>query len=156
MRRRAYRLALESFRRLPARARRIVVRAGTPSYTVGAVCAVVRDDTVLLLRQRHRDGWTMPGGLLDRGEDCDAAMRRELAEELRLEVDPGLPVTTLVDPVARRVDIVYRIEAYDGIEPRPRGEAIEAAWVRAGDLRADSGETVQILGRLIRAQGGRL
>jgi 8-oxo-dGTP pyrophosphatase MutT (NUDIX family) len=149
-------LALETFRRMPRRARRAVVRAGSPSYTVGAVCAIVRDGEVLLLRQRHRDGWTLPGGLLDRGEDCDAAMRRELAEELRLEVDPGLPVTTLVDPYARRVDIVYRIDAYDGIEPRPRGEALEASWVSPGVLRYDSIETMQILGRLRQAQGGRL
>jgi len=141
---------------MPARARRLVVRAGAPTYTVGAVCAIVRDDEVLLLRQRHRDGWTLPGGLLDRGEDCDAAMRRELAEELRLEVDPGLPVTTLVDGAARRVDIIYRIESYDGIEPRPRGEALQALWVRPDTLGLDSLETVLILGRLLQARGGRL
>ncbi len=117
---------------------------------------IVRDGEVLLLRQRHRDGWTLPGGLLDRGEDCDAAIRRELAEELRLEVDPGLPATTYVDPEARRVDIVYRIDAYDGIEPRPRGEALEAAWVSPDTLSDESGETVQILGRLRLARGGRL
>jgi 8-oxo-dGTP pyrophosphatase MutT (NUDIX family) len=139
---------------MPVRLRRSIVRAGTPNYTVGAVCAVVRDDTVLLLRQRHRDGWTLPGGLLDRREDCDAAIRRELAEELRLEVDPGLPVTTLVEPRLRRVDIVYRIDAYDGIDPRPRGEALEVGWVRPFDLGADSLETVQILTRLLHARGG--
>ena len=156
LRRAAYGVALGSFRRLPASARRVVVRLGTPSFTVGAVCAVIRDDTVLLLRQRHRDGWTLPGGLLNRGEDCDAAMRRELAEELRLEVDPGLPATTHVDPYVRRVDIVYRVEAYDGIDPRPRGEALEAAWVRPDQLDYDSAETLQILARLRRARGGQL
>jgi ADP-ribose pyrophosphatase YjhB (NUDIX family) len=120
------------------------------------VCAIVRDGDVLLLRQRHRDGWTLPGGLLDKGEDCDTAMRRELAEELRLEVDPGLPVTTLVVPDARRVDIVYRIEAYDGIEPRPRGEALEAAWLPPDALGDDSLETIDVLRRLRLAQGGRM
>lgn len=139
---------------MPARLRRLVVRAGTPSYTVGAVCAVVKDDTVLLLRQRHRDGWTLPGGLLDRGEDCDAAIRRELAEELRLEVDPGLPVTTLVEPRLRRVDVVYRIEAYGGMDPRPRGEALEVGWIRPRELGPDSVETRQILVRLLHARGG--
>ena len=134
----------------------MVVRAAAPTFSVGAVCVIVRDGDVLLLRQRHRDGWTLPGGLLDRGEDCDAAIRRELAEELRLEVDPGLPATTYVDPAARRVDIVYRIDAYDGIDPRPRGEALEAAWVSPDTLTYDSGETAQILGRLRVARGGRL
>jgi 8-oxo-dGTP diphosphatase len=156
VRRIAYRTALGGFRRLPAAVRRTLVHWGAPSYTVGAVCAIVRDDTVLLLRQRHRDGWTLPGGLLDRREDCDAAVRRELREELRLDVDPGLPVTALVVPRARRVDVIYRWAADADTDPQPRGEATSSAWLRPGELADDSAGTAEILARLLQARGGRL
>ena len=63
-------LLLRVFRRLPARARRAAVHMLTPSYYVGAMCVVQRDDgRRLFVRHTYRERWGMPGGLLNRGED---------------------------------------------------------------------------------------
>jgi 8-oxo-dGTP pyrophosphatase MutT (NUDIX family) len=126
------RAALSVFRRLPGPLRRRAVHAGTPNYTVGAV-ALVRNGAghVLLLQQRHREGWSLPGGLLRTGESPERALARELAEELHLSVDAAeltgsLPVA-VVDAQTRRVDLVYVLQreevgAVDDIE------VLEARW----------------------------
>lgn len=46
-----------------------------------ALVAVVADGRVLLGRNRWREEWELPGGMLDDGETARAAALRELAEE---------------------------------------------------------------------------
>ena len=84
-----YLTALRVFRRMPAPLRRAAVRAGTPGFTVGAVCLLERDGMLLMLRQPHRVGWSLPGGLLDRGESAADAVQRELVED-RQAIDAGV------------------------------------------------------------------
>jgi 8-oxo-dGTP diphosphatase len=61
---------------------------------------------ILLVKPNYRDHWSLPGGLLDHGEPPQAGCRREVAEELGLQITPG-PLLT--------VDWVPP----DGIRPRP-------------------------------------
>ena len=138
---------LTLFARLPVRLRRGLVRAGTPSFTVGCVAVIRHGDLVLLLRQRHRPGWTLPGGLLGRGELPEDCVRREVREEVTLD----LPVITeapraIVDVRARRVDLVYLFE-WDSAPPLPAGDAevVEARW-----LQADAPELAAVTRRAIR------
>src|SRR3954452_5565380 len=82
------RVALRTFRALPRPLRILAVRIIAPGHTVGALCFLERDDgRVLLLRQYHRDGLTLPGGLLNRGEDPGRAVVREVREETRIVVE---------------------------------------------------------------------
>jgi ADP-ribose pyrophosphatase YjhB (NUDIX family) len=91
-----YLFALRVFRRLPAPLRRTAVRLGTPGFTVGAVCLLERDGSLLMLRQPHRKGWSLPGGLLSRGENAAEAVAREVHEETGLRIQVGRPVTVVV------------------------------------------------------------
>lgn len=155
LRRRGYTAALIAFRKLPAWARRGLVRAGTPGFTVGAVCVVARGDTVLFLRQPHRPGWSLPGGLLDRGETPAQAVVREVREETGLRIEVGIPVTTQVNPHVRRVDVIYRIAVDTEVPVRPGGEAKDARWMRPDEvLESSDGPTREILALLRAAAAG--
>lgn len=120
MRRLVYRL----FGRLPTQARRRVVRLMTPTWTAGVVAVIERDDgRWLMVSPVYRAGWSLPGGLLDRGEDPASALVRELDEELALPIrvvgDPWI----VYDSTMQRIDAVFRAEVVgefdlDAIEAR--------------------------------------
>ena len=44
---------------------------------------------VLLVKPNYRDHWSLPGGMLEHGEPPHAACRREVGEELGLDIAPG-------------------------------------------------------------------
>src|SRR5512142_1362010 len=92
----ARRWALAGFRRMPRGMRIRLVRTVAPSHTLGAVCLIENEGRLLVLRQRHRPGWTLPGGLVNRGETAAEAARREVREETGLRVEIDLPIGTVV------------------------------------------------------------
>jgi ADP-ribose pyrophosphatase YjhB (NUDIX family) len=112
------RAAMRAFSRLPRWMRRRIIHAYAPSYTVGAVLALIRSDgRILLVEQRHSPGWALPGGLLRRGEDSTRGLVREVAEEIGIWLDPArLPLPTAVlAPRARRVDVVFIAHEGDAV-----------------------------------------
>jgi len=141
LRRKAGTAALTGFRRLPGPLKRAAVRIGTPSYTVGAVCVLEHEGEVLFLWQPHRIGWSLPGGLLDRGESPAEGVRREVAEEVGLDIDPGDPVTMRVDPVGQVVDVVFRVRLHHRPEVRLASEARKAKWMDPAELLEADGDT---------------
>lgn len=129
---RLHKLALEVFGLLPGRVRRLVVRIITPHYAVGAVLVLRHEDNVLFLRSRHnRAEWSLPGGLLQRGERPREAIRREVCEELRLDIEVDeQPTLTLVDPACRRIDLVYELPVIAPPSVRVDGtETLAACWL---------------------------
>jgi ADP-ribose pyrophosphatase YjhB (NUDIX family) len=50
--------------------------------------AVIRDDEILLVREREDGGWTLPGGWADVGESPSAMVVREVKEESGYDVAP--------------------------------------------------------------------
>jgi ADP-ribose pyrophosphatase YjhB (NUDIX family) len=140
-----YLLALRVFRRLPAPLRRTAVRLGTPGFTVGAVCLLERDGRLLMLRQPHRQGWSLPGGLLARGENAAVAVVREVREETGLRIEVGRPVTVVVDSPLRRVDVVFRVQVDGEVGEKVGGEATTARWLKPDEVDEMDGPTRQIL-----------
>src|SRR3954466_1658860 len=113
------RVALRIFRALPRPLRILAVRIIAPGHTVGALCFLERDDgRVLLLRQYHRDGLTLPGGLLNRGEDPGRAVVREVREETGIVVEVDMPFATLVAPGSRRGDGLFHVPVHEGVPVR--------------------------------------
>ncbi|GAB2696006.1 NUDIX hydrolase [Thalassiella azotivora] len=148
LRRAAHTAALTAFRRLPPSVRRAVVRTAAPSYTVGAVALIEHDGEVLFLQQPHRQGWSLPGGLLDRGETPAQAVEREVREETALRIEAGDVLTTGVHPSVGRVDVVFRVRAQQRPHVRVGGEARDHAWFRPQDVPEVDGATRDILASL--------
>jgi 8-oxo-dGTP diphosphatase len=62
----------------------------------GAAAALFTDwaGQILLVKPNYRNHWSLPGGLLEHGEAPHAGCRREVAEELGLQITPG-PLLTI-------------------------------------------------------------
>jgi 8-oxo-dGTP diphosphatase len=132
--RRAQTLFFSAFKRLPRGARLFVVRRIAPSFHVGSICVVERaDGHLLLVRQSYRrGGWGVPGGLLRRGEEPADAARRELSEELSIDVELlGQPVV-VVDAGSRRVDVIFTARLAESSDQPERTshspEIADARW----------------------------
>ncbi|CAN5383585.1 hypothetical protein BH23ACT6_BH23ACT6_26250 [soil metagenome] len=140
--------ALLAFRTLPGPFKRLLVRAGTPNYTIGAVCAIEHDGAVLMLSQPHRAGWSLPGGLLDHGETPAQAVAREVREEVGLRIDPGDSVAVGVHPHTQSVDVIFRVR----LDHRPAldlaTEARRSRWLDYAEIAESDRETRQILSLL--------
>ncbi|MCU1370787.1 MAG: putative MutT/NUDIX-family protein [Ilumatobacteraceae bacterium] len=146
---------LRLYQRMPTWARRRIVRTVAPSFTVGAMCFIERDDgAVLLVRQAYRQRWGVPGGLLERGEEAADGARREVFEEVGLLIDLVGEPRVVVDAEPQRVDVVYRARVADGMDPAvaaPRSpEILEARWFPREALPELQHETVTALLALAR------
>lgn len=149
---------LRVFRRLPTAWRLRVVHVLAPTFTVGAVCVIDRGDRHLLLVQHsYRNRWGLPGGLLKRGEDAVDGVRREVMEEVGLDIELVGQPTVVVAPDPRRVDIVYRARpaaGADAADLRPRSpEILAVRWVPHDDLPELQPEAASAMVALARAMG---
>ena len=160
MLRRAHLALLHAFRRLPRSLRRFAVRRLYPSFTVGAMCIIERRDGALLfVRHSYRSRWGVPGGMLDRGEGPAAAARREAREEVALDIETVGEPTVVVDPIARRVDIVFRARpvasaSLDDIHASSP-EIVEARWFPRDELPEMQHEAAGALATLARMMSER-
>jgi 8-oxo-dGTP diphosphatase len=104
------------------------------------VAAVVRrDDGRLLLSRRlpesHLGGlWEFPGGAVEDGEGPDEALRRELLEELGVEIAVEAPITFAFhrDPQRDVVLLFYKARIVSGVLTGRQGQ--EVGWFTAGEL----------------------
>lgn len=106
---------------------------------IAVVAAVIRRDGRYLLgrrpaHKRHGGLWEFPGGKLDRGEDLAAAARRELDEELGLElVDAGVTLAEVSDPGSPFVIHFVQVTVQGALTPT---EHDEVGWFTPGELGA--------------------
>ncbi len=120
------------------------------------VLGILRQDGRLLLIQRSATvraplAWCFPGGEIEPGESQPIALKRELLEELNLEIQPGELLTTQIKHDGRL--ILYCWSA-NMISPEPRPNPLEVAdfaWLTPDEIRAKPGVlpgTTEILDQL--------
>jgi 8-oxo-dGTP diphosphatase len=104
-----------------------------------AAAVIVRDDGRFLLAQRpagkvYAGYWEFPGGKVENGESASHALKRELHEELGIDVERAYPwITRDYDYEHAAVRLrFFRVTAWRGV-PRSR-EAQEFSWQSARDV----------------------
>lgn len=111
---------------------------GTTPTTLHIVAAViVRDDgRALLVRKHGTTAFMQVGGKIEPGEDPVAALVRECAEEIALDVDPadvrplGRHAAVAANEADHVVDAhVFAVDLPAGFEPAVQAELAEHAWV---------------------------
>jgi ADP-ribose pyrophosphatase YjhB (NUDIX family) len=106
--------------------------------TRGVLVAIWHADRLLVVKPSYKSGYALPGGFVKRGEEEVAAAVRELAEEIRLQVDPGQLCfwgrsRAVVDFKDDRV-VFFEIELADQPAIRiDRREIVWAQFLSAGD-----------------------
>ena len=119
----------------------------TPQVAVGAVIQDA-DGRLLVVRrgQAPAEGrWTLPGGKLEPGERLPDAVRREVAEETGLEVEPGELIGHLefADDDHHFIILDFRAHLRDDLrahpqddqhDPVPGDDVTEASWMTRSEL----------------------
>jgi len=126
------------WRALPPRVRRWSMRATQTRFTVTAGALVFNDrGQVLLLKHRFRagSGWGIPGGFLEATEHPEQALRRELREEIGLEVWEVEIFTARTFKRPRQVEILFRCRASGAVKPKTI-EIEQAEWFSLESLPA--------------------
>lgn len=139
------RVGLRVFRFIPPRPSHAIIRWTAPTFSMGAVAIIRSDDELLALRQEHRSGWSLPGGLVDRGERPHQTVVREVLEETGLEITSGDVFATVIDPDLRHVDVIYQVSCVTRPAVQVASEATAADWFRLEDLPDPDGPTRRIL-----------
>jgi 8-oxo-dGTP diphosphatase len=115
---------------LPAKLRRWTMRATHTRFTVTAAGIISNErGEVLLLKHRFRpgSGWGIPGGFLEPGENADQALRRELREEIGLEVDGLRIFRARTFERQSQIEIIFLAQAKGGTHPQSI-EVERAVW----------------------------
>lgn len=117
------------------------------THQIGVKAIIEKDGTILLIKRsmrykpvRYRDlaeAWDLPGGRLEIGEDLEAGLEREIAEETGLRIEKIKDVleakTVFKSETEHIVRITYICSAYGG-QIILSGEHTTASWIKREEL----------------------
>jgi 8-oxo-dGTP diphosphatase len=129
-------LAEKIWRHAPRSLRRWGMRLTHARFTVTAA-GIVFDERgrVLLLKHRFRSGsgWGIPGGFVEAGEQPEEGLRRELLEEIGLELDSAELIHTRTFKKPRQIEIIFRCRSRGTALPQSM-EIRKAGWFTAAEI----------------------
>ena len=106
---------------------------------IRVVCGIIfKDDKILLTRRKKGKSlegyWEFPGGKVEKGETDATALKRELKEELGLEVsEPNYFSENKHDYITFSIHLVaYKCEAFD--DPKKLVDHDKFEWVMVNEL----------------------
>lgn len=116
-----------------------------PKSPIVGVGAVIFDGASVLLAQRGQEPakgtWSLPGGAVELGEKLVDALKREILEEIGIEIEVGGLVRVLdriVRDGKRRIQYHYVIVDYWGWkvsgEPKPGSDASDISFVSLKEI----------------------
>ena len=113
---------------LPRSGRQLISRSVQVKFTVSAAGVILNEHgEVLLLNHvlRPDSGWGVPGGFIDKGEQPEAAFRREIMEETGIEVrDVSL---YRIRTLGRHIEVIFLAKSIGEPEVKSR-EIKELGW----------------------------
>ena len=124
------------WRHFPRALRLMTMRATHARFTVTAAAIVVDSEKrVLLLKHRFRPGtgWGIPGGFIEAGEQPEEGVRRELREEVGLELAVVELLATRAFKKPRQIEIVFRCRPHGDASPQSV-EIRKASWFSIDSL----------------------
>ncbi len=114
---------------------RIFWRITQPKFSAGAVGVVFNEEGHVLLVEHVFHPyvpWGLPGGWIDRNENPDETVRRELQEELNLAVEVGSPLLVEI-AYGNHVDLAYLCIKIGNVGALSR-ELLDYAWCDPAQL----------------------
>lgn len=139
------RLARAIWQRLPVGLKIGAARAIQPKFTVSATAIIINPSGEVLLLEhvlRPGSGWALPGGFLKAKEQPETALRREMLEEIGLEIDN---VRACLARTSRtHVEIFFLAEPIG--EPLVKSrEIMDYKWFSLDQVPRDMSHTQQLL-----------
>ena len=116
--------------------RRWTMRFTNARFTVTAGAVILNDKgEVLLLKHRFRpgSGWGLPGGFMEKGEQPIDALRRELREEIELEVEDVKVFAARSFKKPKQVEVLFCARANATVKSRSV-EVERADWFSIDSL----------------------
>lgn len=127
---------------------------GTPIAGVSVVITNLGGDVLLLKHSYGPDVWSLPGGGLKTGEDPLAAARREVREELGVELARIEPVAVIEEEISRSPHTAHLFAGTCDQHPSPdRREIIEARFFPSHSLPEPLGRITRTRIAAWRARG---
>jgi 8-oxo-dGTP diphosphatase len=112
------------------------MRASNAQFTVTAGAIIFNENgEILLLKHRFRagSGWGLPGGFLNAGEQPLDALKRELREEIALEVEDAEIFASRSFRKPQQVEVLFRCRA-NGVAKPQTMEVELADWFSIASL----------------------
>ncbi len=134
-------LGLCEAQKLGVQNERPVMKKKPPTLRYNVTAGIIRKNGRVLIAQRPADKllgglWEFPGGKVEPGESLPVCLRREIREELGIEIEVGEQTLTLKHAYTH---FKITLHVFEATRPSGRAQALEVAdfkWVRPNELAA--------------------